>query len=136
VHAYKSTRILKLRLAESLLSAKTARLYAAGEHAAVRVKNGNVILSFLSENEDGEDSIESEGWLASLISVRAELAPGDLRALYLKWLLCAQSGELDPRDLSPPVPAGHPQTHVAHTRHEPCSAASPFLVTRRIENHM
>jgi hypothetical protein len=100
------THILKLRLAESLLSAKTARLYAAGEHAAVRVQNGNVILSFLSENEDGEDSVESEGWLASLISVRAELALGDLRALYLGWLLRAQSGELDPSDLSPPVPAG------------------------------
>jgi len=100
------TRILKLRLAESLLSAKTARLYAAGEHATVRVKNGNVILSFLSENQDSDDSVESEGWLASLISVRAELALGDLRALYLGWLLCAQSGELDPSDLSPPVPAG------------------------------
>lgn len=100
------THILKLRLPEKLLSAKTARLYAIGEHAAARVKNGNVILSFHSENEDGEDLVESEGWLASLISVRAELARCDLRALYLGWLLCAQSGELDPNDLSPPVPAG------------------------------
>lgn len=100
------TRILKLRLAESVLSAKTARLYAAGESAAVRVKNGNLIFTFQSENEDGEDSIESEGWLASIISVRAELGLGDLRALYLGWLLCAQSGELDPSELSPPVPVG------------------------------
>jgi hypothetical protein len=100
------THILKLRLPENLLSAKTARLYAVGERAAVRVKNGNVILSFHSENEDGEDLVESDGWLASLISVRAELARGDLRALYLGWLLCARSGELDPNDLSPPVPAG------------------------------
>src|ERR1019366_1632017 len=64
------TRILKLRLPNKRLSAKTARLYAVGERAAVRVKNGNVIFSFHSENEDGEDSVESEGLLASIISVR------------------------------------------------------------------
>ncbi len=100
------TRILKLRLPDKRLSAKTARLYAVGERAAVRVKNGNVIFSFHSEDEDTEASIESEGMLASLISVRSELACGDLRALYLGWLLCVQSGELEPVDLSPPVPPG------------------------------
>ena len=100
------TRILKLRLPDRLLNAKTARLYAVGEHTAARVRNGNVIISFHSENEDVEDSVESEGSLASLISVRSELAHGDLRALYLGWLLCVQNGELDPDSLSPPVPAG------------------------------
>ncbi len=100
------THILNLRLPANQLSAKTARLYAVGERAAVRVKNGNVIFSFHSEDEDDEDSVESKGMLASMISVRSELAHGDLRALYLGWLLCAQSGELDPADLSPPVPPG------------------------------
>jgi len=100
------THILKLRLPEKLLNAKTARVYAIGEHAAARVRNGNVILTFLSENEDGEDSVDSGGLLASLISVRAELARGDLRALYLGWLLCMQNGELDVDTLAPPVPAG------------------------------
>lgn len=100
------TRILKLRLPDTQLSAKTARLFAAGERAAVRVKNGNVIFSFLSEDQEGEDSVESEGLLASIISVRSELAHGDLRALYIGWLQCAQSGELEPTDLSPPVPPG------------------------------
>jgi len=38
--------------------------------------------------------------------VRAELARGDLRALYLGWLLRAQSGELDDDDTEPPVPPG------------------------------
>ncbi len=100
------TRIFKLRLPVKLLSAKTARLYAIGEHAAARVRNGNVILSFYSENEDGEDSVESDGWLASLISLRAELARGDLRSLYLGWLLCVQNGELEPDAPLPPVPPG------------------------------
>ena len=100
------THILKLRLPDTQLIAKTARLYAVGERTAMRVKNGNVLFSFLSEDEEGEDSVESEGLLASIISVRSELARGDLRALYVGWLLCAQSGELEPIDLSPPVPPG------------------------------
>ena len=100
------THVLELRLPANLLNAKTARLYAVGDHTVARVRNGNVVLTFQSENENSEDWMEDEGWLASLISVRAELARGDLRALYLGWLLCAQSGDLDSRDLSPPVPAG------------------------------
>jgi len=100
------TRILKFRLPENLLRAKTARLYAVGEHAAARVKNGNVILSFCSEDESGEDSVESDGSLASLISLRPELAHRDLRALYVGWLACAQSGELDPDVPVPPIPPG------------------------------
>jgi len=100
------TRILKLRLPGNQMSVKAARLYAVGERAAVRVKNGNIIFSYLSENEKGEDVFETEGLLASIISVRSELARGDLRALYFGWLLCAQGGELEPVDLSPPVPPG------------------------------
>jgi hypothetical protein len=38
--------------------------------------------------------------------VRAELGRGDLRALYLGWLLCAQNGDLDEDDIEPSVPAG------------------------------
>jgi hypothetical protein len=41
-----------------------------------------------------------------LISVRSELARGDLRALYLGWLLCAQNDYLDGEEIEPPVPAG------------------------------
>jgi len=100
------THILKLRLPERLLDADTAGLYCAGEHAWVREKNGKVILTLQSEDEEGGEWIEGEGQLASLISVRAELACGDRRALYLGWLLCAQSGDLDDEEVEPPVPAG------------------------------
>jgi hypothetical protein len=46
-----------------------------------------VILTFASEDEEGGDWVEGDGHLSSLISVRAELGRGDLRALYLGWLL-------------------------------------------------
>ncbi len=98
--------VLKLRLPARLLDARTARLYGAGERASVREKNGNVVVTFRSEDEEGGDWVEGEGLLSSLIGVRAELARGDLRALYLGWLLCAQGGDLDDDDVEPPVPAG------------------------------
>lgn len=100
------THVLKLRFPARLLDAKTARSYCAGDRASVREKNGKVILTLLSDDEEGGDWVEGDGHLASLISVRAELGRGDLRPLYLGWLLCVQSGELDDDDLEPPVPAG------------------------------
>jgi hypothetical protein len=95
-----------LRLPACLLDAKTARIYCVGEQVSVRQRNGKVIVSFISEDEEGGDWVEGAGRLSSLISVRAELARGDLRALYLGWLLCLQNGELDDDEIEPPVPAG------------------------------
>jgi hypothetical protein len=101
------THILKLRLPTRLLDARTARLYCVGEHASVREKAGRMVLTFRSEEEEeGGHWVEGEGLLASLIGVRAELARGDLRLLYLGWLLSAQTGDLDADDVEPPVPAG------------------------------
>ena len=100
------TRVLKLRLPSRLLDLETAHLYCSGEQAFARENGGKVILTFVSEDEGGGEWVEGEGWLSSLISVRAELAHGDIRCLYLGWLLCVQSGELDDDDIEPPVPPG------------------------------
>jgi hypothetical protein len=89
-----------------LLAAATAKAYCGGDSAFVREKAGKIILSFVSEDEEGGDWVEGEGRLSSLISARAELARGDLRALYFGWLLRAQTGELDNDDTEPPVPPG------------------------------
>jgi len=35
-----------------------------------------------------------------------QLSRGDLRSLYLGWLLCAQAGEIDDDEVEPPVPPG------------------------------
>ncbi len=100
------THVLKLRLPSRLLDSTTARAYCGSDSAFVGEKSGKVILSFVSEDEEGGDWVVGEGYLSSLISVRAELARGDLRALYLGWLLRAQAGELDDGDPEPPVPPG------------------------------
>ena len=44
--------------------------------------------------------------LASILPVRAEILAGDLRALYLLWLLSVQIGEVPDDAVEPPVPAG------------------------------
>jgi len=63
-----------------------------------------VVLDLISEDEGGEWENAGEGWLASIIPARAELASGDLRVLYLVWLLCAQGGALEDDVAEPPVP--------------------------------
>ena len=100
------THVLKLRLPARLLDLKTAQEYCVGDSASAWGSRGNVILSFTCQNEDGEDWIEGDGRLAPLVPVRAELARGDMRVLYLGWLLCVQNGELEDEDLEPPVPPG------------------------------
>jgi hypothetical protein len=100
------THVLKLRLPSRLLDAATAKPYCGGESSFVREKAGKVVISFVSQDEEGGDWVEGEGHLSSMISVRAELARGDHRALYLGWLLRAQTGELDDDDTEPPVPPG------------------------------
>jgi hypothetical protein len=100
------THTLNLRLPARLLDPAIAKTYCGGEGASMREKAGKVILSFQSEDEEGGDWVEGEGQLSSLISVRAELVRGDFRALYLGWLLRAQSSELDDDDAEPPVPPG------------------------------
>jgi hypothetical protein len=99
------TRVLMLRVSSGVLDRETAKLYCAGESTSVREHKGNVILTFNSDEEE-EEHPEEEDALAALIPIRAQLARGDLRSLYIGWLRCAQTGELEDEETEPPVPAG------------------------------
>ena len=100
------TRELQLRLPSSLLPIETAIAYCYTDCASVREKNGRIILSLVSEEEPEGEWEEGEGWLSSIIPVRAELARGDYRCLYLAWLLSVQQGEVDGEEEEPAVPDG------------------------------
>jgi hypothetical protein len=100
------THELMLRFPMGVLDVATAKRYCHGESASGRAKGDHVILELRSEDEGGEWVEEDNGQLSSLISLRADVAGGDLRALYLSWLLCAQAGELDEADEEPPCPPG------------------------------
>ncbi len=101
------TRVLMFRLPVGLLDTDTALRYCFSECAEVYTRGEHTILEFHSENEAGEDWDEGpEGWLGTIVPLRADLMEGDLRALYISWLSCARTGLLDDEDLEPPVPAG------------------------------
>ena len=107
------TRELAFRLPRALLDANTAQRYCAEEHRAwVTQTAEHLIVRFRWDDDEGDDWIEGEGLLDPLLAARSELAAGDLRLLYLGWLLKVQLGELgdDDEDLAdeaePPVPAG------------------------------
>jgi hypothetical protein len=98
------SREFQFALPVSLLSADTARLYCVGQAASVREKSGKLIVTFRSDEEAGGEWVQGEGILSSLLPLRAELVQGDLRSLYVGWLLNVQGGDLDEEATEPPVP--------------------------------
>lgn len=101
------TRTLMLRVPARLLDGKTAERYCVGDSASVRERNGKTILTFFSEDDEPDDEWHDQtDALSALIPIRAQLAQGDLRSLYIGWLRCAQAGELEDEDNEPPVPPG------------------------------
>lgn len=99
-------RTFMLRLPSSVLDLKTARRYCLGEGASVRAKKGKTVLTFAVDFDDYDEVDMGEGGLSSLVPLRADLARGDLRALYLGWLYLVQCGSVKSGAIEPPVPAG------------------------------
>ncbi len=100
------THELMLRLPRRVLDLATAQQYCCGESASARATGEQIILEFRSEDENGEWVEEDTGHLSSLIPLRADIASGDLRALYLAWLACVQTGDFDDADEEPSYPPG------------------------------
>jgi hypothetical protein len=101
------TRRIMLRLPKAALAPETAEAFCVGESAGCWTTRTHVILDLRSEDEDGDEEWwDEDGRLAAIVPVRAELAGGDRRLLYLAWLLCVQNQEMDDDVPEPPVPAG------------------------------
>ena len=101
------THVLMLRLPRRTLDLKNLRRYLVGRSASARVKGDHVILELCADDDENDDwDDDGTGWLSSLIPLRADLAGGDLRTLYLAWLLCVQNDEVPADSLEPPIPPG------------------------------
>lgn len=98
------TRRILFRVPAEALDLDTAVRYCDAAWA----DGGRVILDFTQTLEDtGEDwALDGEGLLAPILPVRAELLRGDLRALYLGWLVAVQAGEVAGGAVEPAVPEG------------------------------
>ena len=100
------TRRLMFRLPRGALGSKTAERYCYTDTASLIETGSHLILSLYVDREPDGYWDEPGGQLAAMVQARAELAAGDLRLLYLAWLLALQSDEVDDEDTEPPVPAG------------------------------
>jgi hypothetical protein len=110
------TRRLMLRLPRALLSLETAEQYGIDPDVTVHASGEHVILDLNSEDEtgDGDEEDWAQDSLTAIVGIRAELAAGDLRPLYLAWLAAYGAWERDENafdedeenELEPPAPAG------------------------------
>ncbi|GAB2744670.1 hypothetical protein [Kitasatospora kifunensis] len=107
------THRVMFRLPDHLLDLRTARQYCFEESVHAWSFGQHVLLDLSNEDEEGDWDEDAEDSLAALVGVRAELAAGDLRGLYLAWLSALSGFELREdgeeefqSEVEPPLPAG------------------------------
>lgn len=108
------THRIMLRLPKAVLNLKQAECYCVGDQVSAWTSGAHLILDFTSEAEEEywEDGVERS--LSAIVGIRAELATGDLRPLYLAWLSAYGTWERDEDafdyaeedEPEPPVPPG------------------------------
>ncbi|HSP78756.1 MAG TPA: hypothetical protein VLQ93_09520 [Myxococcaceae bacterium] len=99
------TREFQVRLPRRFLEPSHVRPYETMVSLCARTAGENLVLTFRVDSA-ALSSTEGEGWLAALLPLRDELMAGDLRALYIGWLVGARAGQLDEDEKEPPVPPG------------------------------
>lgn len=112
-HVYLSnfgSRALHLRLPRALVDRESLRPYEVEHVVEIRELAEHVVISIYSDQDEGRDYDEHDGdpsqVLDHLLPLRDGIARGDLRALYLAWLVAAWNGSVDENAPEPPVPPG------------------------------
>ncbi len=110
------THRVMFRLPTDLLDPEVVEDYSVGDQLSAWVTDEFIVLDLTSEDHSGESDFDydAEALLSAIVGVRAELAAGDLRPLYLAWLAAYGAWERDEDafdrdaddDLEPPVPPG------------------------------
>lgn len=107
-------RQVMLGLPRAFLSLETAEQYCIDPHVCAWASGKNLILDLTSQDDSGDWAEGAKDSLSAIVGVRAELAAGDLRPLYLAWLAAWGTWERDEDafdyaqedESEPPVPAG------------------------------
>lgn len=110
------THRLMFRLPRDLLDPDVVEDYCVGDQVNAWSTGESVVLDVTNEDHADEFGFDydTETLLSAIVGVRAELAAGDLRPLYLAWLAAYGGWECDEDlfdrdaddDLEPPVPPG------------------------------
>ena len=96
------------RYPKGVVDVKALRRYAAGQAFDIRSKGPDIVvaISVESDGDSFDTSDDGSRWLSSLAGLRADIAGGDERALYLAWLLDVQCGVITDNALEPSSPEG------------------------------
>ncbi|MGY1455587.1 hypothetical protein [Streptomyces sp. SS8] len=114
------TRHVMLRWPARALPLRVAERYCVAPAATAWQHGGHVIVSLASDPQDDSEDFNDlftdgdydygeereEQWLPSIARARTDVAAGDLRLLYLAWLLAVQDGAVPQHATEPPLPAG------------------------------
>ncbi|WP_051816748.1 hypothetical protein [Kitasatospora sp. NRRL B-11411] len=102
-----------LRVPKGQFTLRALEPYCFDECVEAWTTQTHLVLDLRSEDEGGDWEEGAEDSLAAIAGVRAELASGDHRALYLAWLSAVGAWALQDDDeeahrevVEPPVPAG------------------------------
>lgn len=96
------------RYPKDAVAVKALRRYASGHTLDVRTTARDIVvaISIESDGESFDTADDGSGWLSSLLALRADIASGDERTLYLAWLLDVQCGVIDDDAIEPAPPDG------------------------------
>lgn len=105
------TRCLMIRLPRRLIDQDQVDAFLMDDDTARAWTNGdNLILSIAIDADDLDDEWDDgTGWLAELAPLRTALLEGDLRVLYLVWLMAVAADAVAP-DETEPLPGLGPLT--------------------------
>jgi hypothetical protein len=99
---------IAFRYPKGAVDEKALRRYAGSHTLEIRSTAHDVVvaISLESDGESFDTADDGSSWLSSLIALRADIASGDERALYLAWLLDVQCRKIDDDAVEPGRPNG------------------------------
>jgi hypothetical protein len=127
------TRILMLSLPAQVAAKRSIQPYATTEAFSVQEACGRTVLKFLWHDEDCDKWPQTNESLSPLLPLRTELVEGDLRGLYLGWLLGVQSGDCDEDRTEPAVPPNLSRLSLAQQQMVAFLRIDPDLLAAAIE---
>jgi hypothetical protein len=97
---------LIFRFPRSLFNPNLFAPYGVPDFLTVSITSEFILLNINITEEEGLGWIREDDWLTKLVPLRDELIRGDLRLLYLAWLIAVQLApeEEDEDIIEPPVP--------------------------------
>ena len=101
---------LMFRLPKHAIDLEQMRAYCrpliVEEYVTLTVHDEHIVLNIEWHDDGGWGWIEGEGWLPRLMPLRDDLLRGDVRLLYLAWLVAITWEDMLDTVTEPPVPPG------------------------------